>query len=117
MSVKRVFSLASGLLILGIVACNRKAALESAQAKADLQEVCQTQKNFLETRRLMKTVSERELVKERSAHLGLSVRTSLVKDALQESTRQPSGRRRHPFDVVAARVGFQGWSCPELDRL
>jgi hypothetical protein len=117
MRAKRLIFGSASLLLLGIVACNRHAAQESAAAKADLVAVCHTQKSFLETRRLMKSVSERELVKERTLHFSEAVTTNLVKEALQESSSQPAGRRRHPFDVAAARVGFQGWSCPELDRL
>jgi hypothetical protein len=117
MRAKRLLLGSISLLLLGFVACNRHAALESAAAKADLAEVCHTQKTFLETRRLMKSVSERDLLKERSLHFSQGVTTDLVREALRESSRQPAGRRRHPFDVAAARVGFQGWSCPELDRL
>ena len=115
--MKRVAWASAALLLLGFVACNRRAALESAQAKADLAEVCHTQKTYLETRRLMKSVPDRDLQKERALHFSEAVKTSLVKEALQESSRQPSGRRRHPLDLVAIRVGLAGWSCPELDRL
>jgi hypothetical protein len=117
MLAKRSLLASASLLLFGIVACNRQAALESALVRADLEEVCKTQRSFLETRRLMKSVSERDLLKERAAHLAISLKTSLVTEALQASNREPLARRRHPLDVVAARVGFQGWSCPELDRL
>ena len=113
----RRFSLGLALLLtLGVVACNRKASMEAALARDDLLRVCQAQRSYLETRKLMKSVSEKDLAKEREAHFKGDVKTSLVREALTEARRAPMGKRRIALDSVAAKTGFQSWKCPELDH-
>jgi hypothetical protein len=103
--------------LFGIVACHRKAALDAAEARADLDRVCRAQRSYLETRKLMKTVSEAELARERAAHFLGDVKTSLVREAVAQMEREPAGRRRKPLDLAAEKAGAKDWRCPELDRL
>lgn len=103
--------------LAGIAACSRKAAEETAQARADLDQVCQAQKSFLETKKLMKTVAETELSKERDARFANDVKTAMIKTALAEARRAPAGSRRKPLELAATKAGVKGWSCPALDQL
>jgi hypothetical protein len=100
-----------------IVACNRRAVQETAQAKTDLEQVCKTQRSFLQTKKLMKKAREADLATERDLHFQAEVKSSLVKEALAEARRAPAGRRRKALDLAAEKAGLAGWSCPELDRL
>jgi hypothetical protein len=83
----------------------------------DLENVCRAQRSYLETRKLMKTVKESDLLKERQARFAGDVKSDLVKDALAETARSPAGGRRGPLDHAAAQAGFRDWKCPELDLL
>lgn len=101
--------------LVGFAACQRKAALQAAEARADLDQVCQTQKSFVQTRKLMKTVAVAELLHERDAQLAKTVKTLLVKEALAEAQRAPAGSRRKSLDLAARRAGAKDWACPELE--
>jgi hypothetical protein len=101
-------------LAFSFAGCTR---IDATQARSDLDHVCRAQRNYLETRKLMKSVLESELAKERAAHFAGDVKTSLVKDALAEATRAPAGTRRKPLDLAATKAGLRDWKCPELDTL
>ena len=104
------------VLLAGIAACSRKAR-EVAQVRADLDQVCRAQKSYLETKKLMRTVAEADLSKERDARFTRDVKTAAVRAALSEAQRAPAGRRRKALDAAAVKAGMQGWDCPELDLL
>jgi hypothetical protein len=104
-------------LFVGILGCSSHKSEETAQIRTDLDQVCRAQRSFLETRRLMQTVSEGELAKERQAHFQMDIKGSLVKEALAEAQKAPAGHRRHALDLAATKAGVKDWACPELDQL
>ncbi|MGZ3659941.1 MAG: hypothetical protein ACXVB9_07290 [Bdellovibrionota bacterium] len=108
--------IALALLAGGVFAFWRRAGEKTAQVRSDLEQVCRAQRNYVETRKLMKTVSESELAKERALHFETDVKGSLVREALAEAFHTPSGKRRRSLDRAALSAGIAGWKCPELDQ-
>lgn len=94
-----------------------KSTLDAAEIRTDLERVCKVQHSFLETRKLMKHVSERELATERSQRFQQEIKSSLVKQALADASRAPKGSRRKSLDKLALNAGLRSWNCAELDQL
>jgi len=99
-----------------LFSCSRKGSADLTRAREDLAFTCRQQKKYLETKKLMKSVNARDLLRERDSHLEKEVRSPLIRQAIADATKSPVGKKRLPLDQAATQLGLKDWRCPELDE-
>lgn len=101
----------SALLLLS--ACSRSGPTQ-AQIKDDFDTICKAQKDYLQSRQLLKGVGDAELKGERNRRMGEGRLSEAGLRAVELVVASGPGSPRIPVEAAAKEAGLKDWTCPEL---
>ena len=109
--MKLAFLLLVPALLLN--ACSRSGPTQ-AQVREDFDTICKAQKDFLQSRQLLKGVKEADLKGERNRRMGEGRLSEAGLRAVELVVGSAEGSPRASVEEEAKKAGLKDWSCPEL---
>lgn len=99
--------------LLLLAACTRSGPTQ-AQVREDFDTICKAQKDFLQSKQLLKGVQEADLKGERNRRMGEGRLSEAGLRAVELVVSSGSGSSRAAVEEEAKKAGLKDWTCPEL---
>ena len=96
-----------------LAACTRSGPTQ-AQVREDFDTICKAQKDFLQSKQLLKGVKESELQGERNRRMGEGRLSEAGLRAVELVVSSAGQSPRAAVEEEAKKAGLKDWTCPEL---